>query len=216
MVKKLENYFKQKIESTMLDPSLLCTIDFWENSRKLPDIFREIYFPESIKLMTDFELRKFYGIYLSEERMLGVKEIANRSQENFRSFSFRSSSKEVPEPFREGYSKLRRGLERSTIPKSIQNTFLDEFVFLTVHSSILSRMKKSFKIFEKFNAFPLLNLEKRAPEEWRDTVRGIKWTIKAVNWIAFSVVFSLYLGPVAGTIAGKVVDGIRLLLVDPV
>jgi len=211
----LENYFKQKIESTMLDPSLLCTIDFWENSRKLSDTFREIYFPESIKLMTDFELRKFYGIYLSEERFLGIKEIVNRTRENFRSFSFRTFSEEVPEPFREGYSKLRRGLEQSIIPKSIQNTFLDEFIFLTTHSSILSRMKKSFKIFEKFSAFPLLNLEKRAPEEWRDTIRGIKWVVKVVNWIAFSAVFSIYLGPAVGPIAGKFVDGIRLVLVDP-
>ena len=211
----MDSEVEAKLKPTMLDPSLLCTVDFWEETRNLRRIFRTIYFPESIKQMRNIELRKFYGGYLHEEKILAVGEVAKRCQEYFRSFSWEKYSDEMPELFRVGFGNLRRGLEKTYLAKPIQNALLDEFVFLTTQSSILSRMKKIFRVFEKFNAIPLLNLEKRAPEEWKATVRGIKKAVTLVNWIAVPVVFSIFMGPVSGFFATKAVKGIRLLLVDP-
>jgi len=133
----------------------------------------------------------------------------------FESFAWREHSEEIPEQFATGFISLRQGLEESYITKSIQNALLDEFAFLTTQSSILSRMKKIFKVFERFDAFPLINLEKRAPEEWKGTIRGIKKAVSLVNWIAMPIVFSLYLGPMGGAIAGPGVKGVRMLLIDP-
>ena len=199
----------------MLDPSLLCTVNFWEKTTNLQKIFPVIYVPESIKQMKDSEFHKFYGSYLYRKKTLSVEEVVKRSQEAFKSFSWEEYSAEIPDQFSVGFGSLRRGLEESYIDKSIQKTLLDEFVFLTTQSSVLSRLKKPFKLFEKFEAIPLLNLEKRAPEEWKKSVRGVKNAVTLINWIASIVEFSLLLGPVVGTIVGSTITGVRILLVDP-
>jgi hypothetical protein len=89
---------------------------------------------------------------------------------------------------------------------------LDEFVFLASRSSMLSRMKKPLKIFEKFNALPLLNLEKIAPDEWRETIRGIKRATRLINWIGSIAFFAI---GVPFSVPSIALGGIRLLLVDP-
>jgi len=165
--------------------------------------------------MKDSEFHKFYGSYLYRKKTLSVEEVVKRSQEAFKSFSWKEYSAEIPDQFRVGFGSLRRGLKESYIAKSIQKTLLDEFVFITTQSSVLSRLKKPFKLFEKFEAIPLLNLEKRAPEEWKKSVRGVKNAVTLINWIASIVEFSLLLGPVFGTIVGSTVTGVRILLVDP-
>jgi hypothetical protein len=76
-------------------------------------------------------------------------------------------------------------------------------------------MKKTFKLLEKFDAIPLLNLEKRVPKEWQKSVSGLKKAIDLVNWIALIGTFSLWLGPIIGVLGGSAVTGIRLLLIDP-
>ena len=204
-----------KLMPTMLDPSLLCTVDFWAEATHLQRIFPVIYVPESIKQMKNVEFSKFYGGYLSREKIMSVEDVVKRSQEAFKSFSWEEYSEEIPEQFRLGFGNLSRGLEKSYIPKSIQNALLDEFVFLTTQSSILSRMKKIFRPFEKFDAIPLLNLEKRAPKEWKKVIRGVKKAVSIINWIGSIAWFSLVLGPVVGPIVGSTVTGVRLLLVDP-
>ena len=155
------------------------------------------------------------GSYLYREKTLSVEEVVKRSEEAFKSFSWEEYSAEIPDKFRVGFGKLRRGLAESSIAKSIQKTLLDEFVFLTTQSSILSRLKKTFKLFEKFEAIPLLNLEKRAPEEWKESVRGVKNAVTLINWIASIVGYSILLGPVVGPFVGPMVKGVRMLLVDP-
>ena len=65
--------------------------------------------------------------------------------------------------------------------------------------------------------FPLVNLEKEAPEELRDTISGIKKGIKFVRWLATPVFIAI--GPV-GNIWTRMLDtiiieGIRLLIIDP-
>ena len=99
---------------------------------------------------------------------------------------------------------------------SIRDILLDEFVFLSTQSTILSRIKKSFEVFEKLGAIPLINLEEIAPEEWRKTVRGLKNAINFANWIATIGAFTIWLGPVAGFLGGSAVTGTRLLLIDPI
>ena len=199
----------------MLDPSILCTVDFWEEAEGIQRNFRTINFPESIKQITNLELREFYGGYLPEERVLRVEELTKRCQEYFQSFSFRKYSEEIPKPFREAYRSLGMGLERSTIPRSIQNVLLDEFAFLITQSSILSRMKKVFKVFENLKAIPLLNLEKRVPEEWKETVNGIKKAGSIINWIGFLGGYSIILPFPMSPVVGGIVEGVRLILLDP-
>lgn len=204
-----------RLKPTILDPSLLCVVDFWEETSNLPKIFPAIYVPESIKRMKAIEFRKFYGGYLSREKVLSVEEVVKRSREAFKSFSWEKYSDEIPERFRVGFGNLRIGLERSYIANSIQNALLDEFTFLTTQSSILSRMKKIFRVFERFDAIPLLNLEKRVPEEWRGVVRGIKDAVSTINWIGTIGGYSIVFGPFVGRFVGPTVTGIRLFLVDP-
>lgn len=211
MEKKLE----AKLKPTMLDPSLLCAVDFWKKIIALQKIFPIIYVPKSIKQMKDSEFRDFYGSYLYRRKTLSVEEVVKRSLESFRLFSWEEYLSEMPDRFRVGFGNLRRGLEKTYIAESIQKALLDEFVFLTTRSSILSRLKKPFKLFEKFDALPLLNLEKRAPEEWKKSVRGVKNAVNLINWIASIVKFSLLLGPLVGPVVGSTVTGVRILLVDP-
>lgn len=211
----MEKEVKAKLKPAILDPSVLCVVDFWKTTTNLKRIFPVIYVPESIKQIEDIEFRKFYGGRLHTEKILSVEEVIKRSRETFESFSWDRYSAEIPEQFRVGFRNLRRGLADSYIAESIQQALLDEFVFATTQSSILSRLKKPFKLFEKFDAIPLINLEKRAPDEWKQTVRGVKKASKFVSYIAFNVGFSILLGPGAGTIAGHVATFTRLLLVDP-
>jgi len=204
-----------RLKPAMLDPSILCTVDFWKTTRNLKRVFPVIYVPESIKQLEDIEFRKFYGGRLLTEKILSVEEVIKRSREVFKSFSWKEYSEEIPEQFRVGFGNLRRGLEKSYLAKSIQNVFLDEFVFLTTQSSILSRMKKIFKVFETLNVFPLLNFEKRAPEEWKDIVHGVKKAVSIINWIGFIGGYSLIFPFPISPLVGGVVKGIRLILVDP-
>jgi len=205
-----------RLEPIMVDPSLLCRVEFWEFASNLQKLFSQIYFPQNFKQIKNNDFRDFYGIYLHESQILSVEKVAENTQEIFKSFSWEKYSEDMPQQFKRGFEKLRRGLRESPLPIPIQNTLLDEFVFLCTQSSILSRMKKTFKLFERFNAIPLLNLEKIAPEEWRASVKGVKKAVSLVNWIAFIGIFSLWLGPIVGPVAGTAVKGIRLLLVDPI
>lgn len=211
----MEKDVDAKLKPTILDPSILCMTAFWETTSDLQKVFPIIYFPRSIKQMKNAEFQKFYCCYLSQNKILRVEEVVKRSMKSFRSFSWEEFSAEIPQQFMVGFGNLRRGLEKSYIAKSIQNSLLDEFVFLTTQSSVLSRMKKIFRVFEKFDAIPLVNLEKRAPEEWRKSIRGTKKTCRFINWIGSIIFLNLFFGPVAGPIVGSTVTLVRLLIIDP-
>lgn len=204
-----------KLKPVMLDPSLLCVNGFWKKADSLRDFFPEVYVPQGIRQMENRELRDFYGGYLSQKRMLLASDMIERSR-MYKSFSWTEYQNKIPEEFQTRVGSLREYLKESNLPSTVQDALLDEFFFLIIHSSILSRLKKTFKTFEKCNALPLLNLEKIAPDEWKESVRGLKKAVDVVRWIASIGAFSVWLGPYAGPISGTVVDqGIRLLLVDP-
>jgi len=211
----LNSQIDKKLKPTMLDPSLLCRVEFWEVVGDLKEIFPKVYFPMGITEIKDREFRDFYGIYLPREKILSVEEVVKRSHEAFNSFHWEKYSREVPEQLSESFEMLRLPLEDSHISLSIQRILLDEFVFLVTQSSILSRLKKTFKLLEHLRVMPLLNLEETVPEEWRESLRGVKWMINFVNWIALIGGFSLFLGPVASVLSGVTIKGIRLVLIDP-
>jgi hypothetical protein len=211
----MEKSIVDKLKPAMLDPSILCVTEFWQFTKNLQEIIPTIYVPKNILKIKDTDFHEFYGGYLHRLRILSIEEVIERSREAFQWFSWEEYSKKIPEQFVDGFTKLRGRLEESYLPIPIQNILLDEFVFLTTQSSVLSRMKKTFKLLEKFDAIPLLNLEKIVPKEWQKSVSGLKKAIDFVNWTALIGTFSLWLGPISGVLGGSAVTGIRLLLIDP-
>jgi len=210
----LAKSLESRLRPTMLDPSLLCMEEFWESAQELLKMFPLVYVPSSLRQIEDPELYEFYGGYAPRDKVLSIAEVIKRSREAFRWFSWQEYSENVPEQVSEGFRALRTRLPKSYLTKSVQNILMDEFVFLTTQSSMLSRMKKPFKLFEKFDALPLLNLEKMVPEDWRKFVRGVKKAVSFVNWIGSIGAYTLVLGPL-GPYAGPAIQGIRLILVDP-
>lgn len=205
----MEKMVKEKLMPIMVDPSLLCTVEFWETSADLRNMIPKIYFPINLRNIKDGDFRDFYGGHRHE--VLSVEEIFRRSKEVLRSFSWEEYSREIPQKLSGNFESFASRLRESHLSRPVQETLLDEFVFLCTQSSIISRLKKTFKFFEKLEAIPLLNLEKIVPEDWRRIVSGIKTTVSLVNWIATLGGFSISLG-ILGT---AVVEGIRLFLVDP-
>jgi len=178
-------------------------------------IFPKIYVPMSITETKQVEFEHFYGGFLRYKDILNIEEVNMRSKNIFLQFSWKEAYERIPENLIMGFRNLQKGLRQSKIPFSIQNILLDEFVFLCTQSALLSRLKKVFKLFEKFDAIPLLNLEKRSPEEWKRSIRGAKNMINAVNWIASIVAFTLTIGPIVGPPLGATITGVRLLIIDP-
>lgn len=203
-----------QLRPIMADPSLLCKVNFWEAVTHLKKVAPLVY-PRNIEFIEDADLWNFYGAYLRKRDALSVKEVIARCKKSFRSFVWREYYQAIPETLLSGFVTFRRKLEKSHLPIAVQNILLDEFVFLATQSSIISRLKKPFKFFEKFDAIPLLNLEKRAPPDLRRSIRGIKKAISFINWIATIGTFSIWLGPVMGSFTGSVITGIRLILIDP-
>jgi len=204
------------LKPIMIDPSLLCKIDFWDAIVYLePEIFDSLVYPKNLESIKDKDFWDFYGAYLRRRNILSVDGVIAKCKDFFKSFVWRDYYNETPEILSEGFARFRERLEVSHLSISIQNILLDEFVFLATKSSIISRLKKPFKLFEKFDAIPLLNLEKQAPPELKKTIRGIKNVVSVVNWIVTIGGFSIWLGPVIGSIASSAIEGIRLILIDP-
>lgn len=211
----MEKLLENKLRPTMLDPSLLIRHGFWESVQSLQKVFPIIYVPKSIRNIKGPEFREFYGGYLREKDIVRIEEVVRNTQENFKWFSWEEHSEKIPEQLAERFAGLRLRVEESSLPVPIRTVLLDEFVFLATQSSILSRMKKTFKLLEKLDAIPLINLEKVVPEEWRKSISGLKKAVDVINWIATIGVFAIWLGPAASVIGGSAATGIRLLLIDP-
>ena len=209
----------EKLKTIMVDPSILCKKRFWERRTQLTldlrEPYRNVFYPESFERISDRDFSSFYGGYLRPYDIMRAEAAVSRSRDLFRPFYRERYIAEIPEITRESFDLLKNRLRESDVPESIQPVLLDEYVFLTTQSSIISRLKKPFKVFEKLKIFPLINLEKQVPEEWQETVRGIKKTFDFVNWIGSIAVFSLWLGPVAGPPVGSAVEGLRIVLIDP-
>ena len=201
------------IKPMMLDPSLLCTVDFWKSLRQVDDVFQQLRVPHSLRLMSEKDMVDFYAGHLPKRRIVNFQEMLNMTRD-LKSFHWEENVNGIPASLKESYLSLRSNMGRSKLSQSIKSTLLDEFVFLATQSSILSRLKKSFKVLEGFKSLPLINLEKIAPEEWRSSIANVKKMVSAVRWVATLGGFNLWLGPSA-QIVGSAVTGIRIFLIDP-
>lgn len=201
-------FIAQKFSKIMLDPSLLLD----PTERPYEELRGDIYLPSSVFGLSGKqvdELAGFFGPYISEERIrFGYNTFEERlSKVVCREFSGREFASQVPEELMRGYYAL----QKAEIPDHVKFILIDEFVFLATQSCLISRLKKPFKIFEKLNVLPLINLEERVPQEWIKPVRGMK---KCATWIAF-IAGSIMLGPGIGVGIVAAIGGIRIVLIDP-
>jgi hypothetical protein len=192
----------------MLDPSLF--LDPVE--RPYEGLEGGIYLPKSaLRLSIDQvdELASFFGIYIPNERLhFGYETYTDRlSRISWKEFSGTEFINLVPQELLHGY----HALQEAEIPDTIRLILIDEFVFLTTQSCLLSRLKKIFKSFEKLDVLPLINLEEWVPQEWAKPVRGMK---KCASWIGF-IVGSFMVGPGFGVKAMMTIEGARLVIIDP-
>lgn len=221
----LEKAFEEKLSAIMIDPSLLVHPRFWSSVSFLKEMMhgRPIYVPYGINYVEDAELRRFYRYpFWYREEMLSAKVVRMRAEEAFKFFSWKEQRQNVRKEFIEEFEKLSFRLEKSFLPASVKDMLLDEYVFLSSQSAILSRLKITFKLLEQ-HGIPLINLEKMAPDEWKRHVHRIKKTIDIVNWIAIMGFFALWFGPIGASVGASignslgasVTTGIRLFLIDP-
>lgn len=158
---------ERKLRGRMIDPSLLYTPEFWEC-----EILTDTYIPESIYEVKNDHIpfiSDFYRNGLPKKRVLDFEEIKeNIEKRNLNVFSVRENIENVPQIFLEGL----HAIEKSKFRYPINEILIDEFVFLTTKSCLLSRLKKVFKQFEKANALPLINLEKRFLKNGRTQFLG--------------------------------------------
>jgi hypothetical protein len=198
---------EEKLREKMIDPSLLFRRWFWDSK-----IEGSVYVPNSFMKIKKDDIplvSKYYTSYLSPERGLSFNQIKTTVKEyQFQEFYRDEFAKKVPEEFSEKYDLLKA----ANIEAPIKEIVLDEFVFLTTKSCVLSALKKVLKQYEKFNIFPLINFEKSVPDEWKGTVSGMK---KYTNWIAFLGGFALTGNVAVSYLTSEAVAGIRLFLIDP-
>lgn len=155
------------------------------------------------------ELARFFGPYISERRIeFGYNTFKERlSRIAWEEFSGRESASQLPEELLSGYYAL----QEAGIPDPVKSILIDEFVFLATQSCLFARLKKTFKLFEKLDVLPLVNLEERVPQEWAQPIRGMK---KCATWIGF-IVGSIILGPGIGATIAAAMEGTRLVIIDP-
>jgi hypothetical protein len=201
-------YITQKFSKIMLDPSLV----FDPSERPYEELKGIIYIPESFLMLSKDqldELARFYGPYISRERIqFGYTTYRERLHRvAWKQFNGKEFVNQVPNELRGSYYAL---LE-AEISDTVRSILIDEFTFLVTQSCLLSRLKKTFKLFEKLNALPIINLEERVPHEWVEPVRGMK---KCASWIGF-IVGSIMLDSGIGTAIWTAIEGIRLVIIDP-
>ena len=200
---------ERKLKDAMIDPSLLYRYRFWGET---PPRNIKFYIPKILYKIPENDIpdfSKFYMGGLSQKRALSFKEIKEMlAERKIEEFDRKKYIKKIPEQFLERYEIL----QNLDFKYPIKEVLLDEFVFLTTKSCLLSALKKVFKQFEKINVFPLINLEEKVPDEWKETVSGLK---KLANWIAFLGTFTLTGNLILSGVSAKVTEGIRLFLIDP-
>lgn len=200
---------ERKLKDAMIDPSLLYRYRFWGET---PPRNIKFYIPKSLYKIPENDISDFSKFYmggLSQKRALRLKEIKEiLAERKIEEFDRKKYIKKIPEQFLERYEIL----QKLDFKYPIKEVLLDEFVFLTTKSCLLSALKKVFKQFERANVFPLINLEEKVPDEWKETVSGLK---KLANWIAFLGTFTVTGNLILSGVSAKVTEGIRLFLIDP-
>ena len=217
-VKSIEIYDKlrnQILSDIILDPSLLVVGKFWDQNFDNLRNSTRVFFPQGLKNIEENNLHKIYGGYRKKQDLLSYSDTISYCSDNFMPFSYTEFLDAIPQSQLIKFSAFRSILEEISHPAS--TILLDEAVFLLTKSSIASRLKKSLKFFEDFNIFPLVNLEKEAPEELRETISGLKKAINLVRYLATPVFIAI--GPVGNIwtrmLDAIVIEGIRLLMIDP-
>jgi len=198
-----------KLRDAMIDPSLLYRYRFWGET--LPRNIK-FYIPKSLYEIPENDIpdfSKFYMGGLSQKRALRFKEIKEMlAERKIEEFDRKKYIKKIPEQFLERYEIL----QKLDFKYPIKEVLLDEFIFLTTKSCLLSALKKVFKQFERANVFPLINLEEKVPDEWKETVSGLK---KMVDWIAFLGTFTVTGNSILSTGITASIETVRLILIDP-
>ena len=201
-------FIQDKLSKVIIDPSLLL------DPKRYPEqeLERTFYIPASFLGLKERLLRdliEFYSPYLSEREMeYGYRTFEDRLKSiKWEPFNGRECLQKIPKQFLDSYEQLIS----LDLPDVVSKILQDEFVFLVTQSCLVTRLKKSLRLFEKFNIFPLLNLEKIVPPEWATTVSGMK---KWANWVAF-IVGPITLGPGVGFAIATTLAGIRLAIIDP-
>ena len=203
-----EGLFKNKI----IDPSLLFVHNFWD---EIDGFYDNVYYPKSILELDDSLIEEYYGIYKKKEELITRDLTSFLCERHFQAFSW-EENRDILDTIREAFPTFNM---TAFIPSPIQHIMLEELMFLFKKSTLLSRLKKSLKLFEKFNGIPLINLEERAPDEWKDTVAGIKKAFSLVNYVVniggFTITLGYPIGTITGIIGGTIVEGMRLIIIDP-
>ncbi len=202
-------FIQDKLSRVIIDPSLLF------DPKRYPEQDLEkrmFYIPASFLGLSGRELwylLEFYGPYLSREEMeYGYRTFGDRLKGvRWEPFNGREYLQKVPKQFLDSYEQLIS----LDLPVVVSKVLQDEFVFLVTQSCLVTRLKKNLRLFEKFNIFPLLNLERIVPPEWAATISGMK---KWINWVAF-IVGPIALGAGAGFAIATTLTGIRLAIIDP-
>jgi len=203
---------EEKLKDAMIDPSLLYRHRFWENKLWETPTLKDFnfYIPNSLYQISEKDIPSLTMFYVGgfPARMINFEELKERSKKKFEIFDREEYIEKIPKQFLEKYEILQSAYFRSPIKEIL----LDEFVFLTTKSCLLSALKKVFKQFEKLNVFPLINLEEKVPEEWKETVSGLK---KLANWVAFLGTFTVTGDPILSTRITTSIETVRLILIDP-
>ena len=201
------DFIKQKLSVVMLDPSLLLDRRY----NQYEQIKGDIYIPASFFNLSRrevLELEDFFGLYLTENIHLGYRTFMQRINTiRWQKYDNREFKNDLPANLRNNYENL----QEANIPKHVKSILSDEFLFLTTRSSLISRLKKPFKVFEKNKVFPLINLEKSVPPQWAPFISEMK---HYANWICFAStlmdVSDYTLIPTSPILAS-----IRLFIIDP-
>ena len=60
---------------------------------------------------------------------------------------------------------------------------------------------------------------KKVPDEWKETVSGIKNAFTLVNYVAniggFMATLGFPMGTAIGAVSGTLVEGVRIIIIDP-
>lgn len=209
-----DQFKKQIISSIMIDPSILIVKRFW--FRDIQRIqFYDVFYPAHFEDISETDYSSIYGKYRRKGDLLSKEETVDLCKRYLKPFSFSEEFEMVRQQDRGKIQLFSSTLLTARHPA--RGILLDEAEFLLTQSSLLSRLKSILKLFEDFNMFPIINLEKIAPEELHATIRGLKNAIEIARWIATPVLWTIlpYHNWTREILENILIRGVRLLIIDP-
>ncbi|MEM2944621.1 MAG: hypothetical protein QW087_07775 [Methanomassiliicoccales archaeon] len=216
----LQTYLCKKLSTAMIDPSLLVHRHFWlaieELHSQYPSRGRFLV-PYGIMGILDRDLSRYYAGSLGSAHRLNAEEIVRKCYEfdkylDF--FSWKDYRDLKDKEFLQFFEPVRNELQRSKLPRSIQEILLDELVFMATKSAILSRLRKTFPVLLRKFRIPLIDLTELVPLEWKLKVKGIKKIVQILTYIATLDQVEIRLGSFIGP-AETVYSGVVIFLIDP-